>query len=94
MRVRIDNAKHDTNRYTILSNLALDVLRKYFKEYFSGINYESDDWLFPGQNKVEHINVKTIKSTIIKYLVDKFFYVYGFKFIKGTSIGIIIQLFY
>ena len=55
-----------TNRYTILSNIALDVLRRYFREYFSGMKYKSDDWLFPGQNKAEHINVKSIKNTIIK----------------------------
>lgn len=66
MRVRVDNAKHDTNRYTILSELSLEVLRKYFKTYFSLASYSSGDWLFPGRNKDEHINVKTIKNTIIK----------------------------
>lgn len=69
MRIRIDDAKHNTNRYTILSDTALDVLRKYFKEYFS-YGYKSDDWLFPGQKEGEHIHVKTIKNTVIK-LRDK-----------------------
>ncbi len=32
----------------------------------SGSGYELDDWLFPGQNKDAHINVKTIKNTLIK----------------------------
>lgn len=64
MRVRVENAKHNTNRYTILSELALDVLRKYFRAYFSC--YQMDDWLFPGQHKSEHINVKSIKNTMIK----------------------------
>lgn len=66
MRVRVENAKHNTNRYTILSDTALKVLREYFKEYFSSIDYSPEDWLFPGQNKDEYIHVKTIKNTVIK----------------------------
>lgn len=66
MRIRVEHAKHNTNRYTILSDTALEVLRKYFKAYFSPKSYKPDDWLFPGQNKSEHINVKTIKNTLIK----------------------------
>lgn len=65
MRVRIENAKHGTNRYTILSDTALKILRKYFKSYFNS-GYSQDDWLFEGQSKGDHINVKTIKNTIIK----------------------------
>ncbi len=63
MRVRVNNAKHNTNRYTILSDLTLIILREYFRAYFSP-NYALDDWLFPGKNG--HIHVKTIKNTIIK----------------------------
>ncbi len=66
MRVRVGQAKHNTSRYTILSETALAVLRRYFKAYFSSQNYQLDDWLFPGQNKNEHISVKTIKNTLIK----------------------------
>jgi len=66
MRVRIEHAKHNTNRYTILSETALVVLRDYFRIYFSPGSYKPEDWLFPGQNRIEHINVKTIKNTIIK----------------------------
>jgi site-specific recombinase XerD len=66
MRVRVDHAKHDTNRYTILSETSLDVLRKYFREYLSSTSYKPDDWLFPGQKKDEHINVKSIKNTLIR----------------------------
>lgn len=66
MRVRVENAKHNTNRYTILSNTALQVLREYFKAYFSCRDYTPDDWLFPGQKKGEHIHAKSIKNTIIK----------------------------
>lgn len=66
MRVRVDNAKHNTNRYSILSEVALDVLRKYFRAYFPPQSYKPDDWLFSGQTKSEHITVKTIKNTMIK----------------------------
>jgi len=66
MRVRVENAKHNTNRYTILSDTALKVLREYFRAYFSSTSYKPDDWLFPGQNRNEHIHVKTIKNTLIK----------------------------
>ncbi|MGG0720396.1 phage integrase N-terminal SAM-like domain-containing protein [Robertmurraya massiliosenegalensis] len=45
---------------------ALDILRTYFKSYFSNTSYTPNDWLFPGQNNQDHINVKTIKNTLIK----------------------------
>lgn len=70
MRIRVDHAKHNTNRYTILSNKALEVLREYFKNEFSSAKFKPNDWLFPGQNKENHIHVKTIKNTMIK-LRDK-----------------------
>jgi integrase/recombinase XerD len=66
MRIRVENAKHNTNRYTILSQTALEVLREYFKTYFRTKNYKPSDWLFPGQNPGKHITAKTIKNTIIK----------------------------
>jgi integrase/recombinase XerD len=64
MRVRVENAKHNTNRYTILSHQALLVLREYFKAHFN--QYRPEDWLFPGLNASEHITEKTIKNTFIK----------------------------
>lgn len=35
MRVRVEEAKHGTHRYTILSQTSLKVLRVYFKTYFN-----------------------------------------------------------
>ncbi len=64
MRVRVENAKHGTNRYTILSDSALQLLRDYFRTAFT--SYKPDDWLFPGQAPGTHINVKSIKNTLIK----------------------------
>lgn len=66
MRVRVENAKHNTNRYTILSEDTLQTLRRYFLAYRSGSKYTPESWLFPGQNPKDHINVKTIKNTLIK----------------------------
>lgn len=66
MRIRVNNAKHGTNRYTILSQFALEILRQYFKAYFTHGSYTVDDWLFKGREQGEHINVKTIKNTLIK----------------------------
>lgn len=65
MRVRVDKAKHNTNRYTILSECSLHLLRDYFKMYFT-LPYSKESWLFLGQNKIDHIHVKTIKNTFIK----------------------------
>ena len=64
MRIRVEGAKHGTNRYTILSDKALTVLRDYFRAYFS--SHKPKDWLFPGQKNGDHINVKSIKNTLIK----------------------------
>jgi site-specific recombinase XerD len=66
MQVRVENAKHNTNRYTILSEDTLQTLRRYFVAYRSGSKYTPESWLFPGQNPKDHINVKTIKNTLIK----------------------------
>lgn len=63
MRVRVEKAKHNTNRYTILSETALQILRIYFKAYFHK-GYDPNDWLFRGING--HITVKTIKNTVIR----------------------------
>lgn len=66
MRVRVEHAKHNTNRYTILSTAALDILRKYFRAYFPSKSYGMEDWLFPGQKQDEHVSIKTIQNILIK----------------------------
>ncbi len=66
MTIRVDNAKHGTDRYTILSTTALTLLREYFKSYLSSTGCSTNDWLFPGQKEGEHIHVKTIKNTMLK----------------------------
>lgn len=66
MRVRVEHAKHNTNRYTILSETALDILRKYFRAYFPSKSYRIEDWLFPGQKQNKHVSIKTIQGILIK----------------------------
>jgi integrase/recombinase XerD len=46
------------------------VLREYFKTDFPTKNYKPNDWLFPGRIETDHINVKSIKNTMIR-LRDK-----------------------
>lgn len=65
MRVRVENAKHGTDRYTILSEKSLELLRAYYQHYFKK-GYRPGDWLFPGQKPGLPLNVKTVKNTIIK----------------------------
>jgi len=66
MRVRVEHAKHNTNRYTILSNTALTILREYFRTYLTSAPFQPEDWLFPGRKSREHISIKTIKNTLLK----------------------------
>lgn len=63
MQVRVDEAKHGTDRYTILSEHSLLILREYFLTYFKN-GYKRDDWLFPGTNRTKHITRKTIALII------------------------------
>jgi site-specific recombinase XerD len=64
MQVRIDEAKHDTNRYTILSKHSLLILRDYFKAYFKP-SYSRNAWLFPSTlDHSMHISKKTVAKTI------------------------------
>lgn len=64
MTIRVEKAKHDTNRLTILSKTALQLLRNYFRANFT--SYKPEDWLFPGKVAGEHLNEKSIKNTLLK----------------------------
>jgi site-specific recombinase XerD len=64
MQIRVDGAKHGTDRYTILSESSLLILRDYFKAYFKS-GYDHDGWLFPSTaNSPNHITRKTVAKTI------------------------------
>jgi len=64
MQVRVDGAKHNTDRYTILSEASLLILRKYFKANFKR-GFDREGWLFPSPAKPSnHITRKTVAKTI------------------------------
>jgi integrase/recombinase XerD len=56
MLVHVKGAKGRKDRYTLLSQRALQVLRKYVKKY------HPHDWLFPGYEGDTHIHVRTIEK--------------------------------
>ena len=45
MRIRVEHAKHNTKRYTILSQNALETLRDYFKQEITKTGYTPNGWL-------------------------------------------------
>jgi site-specific recombinase XerD len=54
--IHIKNAKDRKDRYTLLSEVALETLREYWREY------EPLKWLFPGQNKESHITTRAVEK--------------------------------
>ena len=54
--IHVRGAKGRKDRYTILSEKALQVIRHYQKEYGHSI------WLFPGQNRSKHITTRTAQT--------------------------------
>ncbi|MFA4910719.1 MAG: site-specific tyrosine recombinase/integron integrase [Desulfobacteria bacterium] len=56
MLIHIRGAKGRKDRYTMLSETALEVLRQYWKEN------RPQKWLFPGQNKERYITTRTVEK--------------------------------
>jgi site-specific recombinase XerD len=54
--IHVRAAKGRKDRYTILSRVALDIVREYLKEY------GQSKWLFPGQDREKHITTRTIEK--------------------------------
>ena len=64
MQVRVDGAKHGTDRYTILAESSLLILRDYFRGYFKS-DCDRKGWLFPSTpDCTKHITRKTVAKTI------------------------------
>lgn len=61
MQIFIRKSKNRSDRYAILSNNNLEILRKYWLECG-----KPEDWLFPGRAEGAHIHVKTIKNLVLK----------------------------
>jgi integrase/recombinase XerD len=58
MLLRVDQSKGNKDRYTLLSQVALESLREYWKEY------RPKNWLFPKDTSPEnHIPIDTIRQT-------------------------------
>lgn len=55
MLIRVDQGKGNKDRYTLLSQIALETLREYWKEYRPKV------WLFPGSNPENYISVSYIQ---------------------------------
>jgi site-specific recombinase XerD len=57
MLIRVEQGKGNKDRHTLLSQVALETLRDYWKEY------RPKDWLFPRDTKPEdHVPVETIQA--------------------------------
>jgi site-specific recombinase XerD len=56
MLIHIKGSKGRKDRYTILSQTALGVLREYWQEY------RPKKWLFSGQDKEKHITTRTVEK--------------------------------
>ncbi len=53
--IHIRTSKGRRDRYTLLSNVALQILREYWKK-------KSKKWLFPSWNKEKHITARTVQK--------------------------------
>jgi len=54
--IHVRGAKGRRDRYTILSDVVITILRRYLKEY------KPDNWLFPGANPGRHITIRTAQA--------------------------------
>ena len=55
MLIHVVQGKGNKDRYTVLSEIALEQLRKYYKLY------KPEIWLFPGQDSKEYITERTVQ---------------------------------
>ncbi|HUV37806.1 MAG TPA: site-specific tyrosine recombinase/integron integrase [Patescibacteria group bacterium] len=56
--IHVREAKGRKDRYTILSDVALEVLRMYWRLY------KPRDWLFPGDRDGRHITIRTVQKVV------------------------------
>jgi integrase/recombinase XerD len=60
MMVRVQQGKGGKDRYTILSQTALECLRQYWRQY------RPKDWLFEGQKEGTHICISSIRQIFLE----------------------------
>jgi len=56
--IHIEGAKGRKDRYTILSKVALEELKRYWRKY------KPDKWLFPGAKPDRHIATRTVEALL------------------------------
>jgi site-specific recombinase XerD len=54
--IHVKGAKGRKDRYAMLSDVALEVARRYLREY------GQSKWLFPSQDKEKHITTRTVEK--------------------------------
>jgi integrase/recombinase XerD len=60
MMVRVQQGKGGKDRYSILSQTALELLRQYWRAY------RPAEWLFEGQDKNTHISISSIRQIFLE----------------------------
>ena len=63
MVIRVQQGKGQKDRYTLLAQRTLEVLRDYWKEY------RPQDWLFPGKPATEPLSVSSVQKVFEKVLL-------------------------
>lgn len=63
MTIRVQQGKGQKDRYTLLSQRTLEVLRAYWKEY------RPAGWLFPGKPETEPLSVSSVQRVFEKVLL-------------------------
>ncbi len=53
MQIRVEGGKGKKDRYTLLSEIALQVLREYYRAY------KPKDWLFPSEDRQGHLSPRS-----------------------------------
>jgi len=56
--IRVRGGKGRKDRYTLLSEMVLKLLREYWKAY------RPKDWLFPGQKEGSHLTTRTVEKIL------------------------------
>ena len=65
MRVFVRNGKGAKDRYTILSQTGLEILRDYWRKYRP---HHPNGYLFPGSKNIGHITDSSVNSALRKWL--------------------------
>jgi len=63
MTIRVEQGKGQKDRYTLLGQRTLDILREYWKEY------RPLGWLFPGKPESEPLSVSSVQKVFEKALL-------------------------